>query len=190
MLAALRCVIHRGLLLEARRSTEVMTVLLCFMMVESLLLVGVGPARRILPTFDPGFEVDRCDRVRAHDGPSRRRSVAFAAGATLVRPGADYRRGLRRSSGSRYRRATAASPAGRVPRVRGGVRPMGGCGGAAHFGGINGRQPSSNVGWGSATSRQERRVELVQVLLTPDFFPANVQACALLLPPRPPRLPP
>src|SRR5258706_533407 len=42
MLAALRCVIHRDLLLAARRSSDVLTVLLFFVIVVSLFPLALG----------------------------------------------------------------------------------------------------------------------------------------------------
>src|SRR5260370_6999503 len=54
MLAALRCVIHRDLLLAARRSSDVMTVLLFFVIVVSLFPLGVGPDPALLRTIAPG----------------------------------------------------------------------------------------------------------------------------------------
>ena len=54
MLAALRCVIHRDLLLAARRSSNVMTVLLFFVIVVSLFPLGIGPDPALLRTIAPG----------------------------------------------------------------------------------------------------------------------------------------
>jgi len=54
MLAALRCVIHRDLLLAARRSSDVMTVLLFFVLVVSLFPLGIGPDPALLRTIAPG----------------------------------------------------------------------------------------------------------------------------------------
>ncbi len=54
MLAALRCVIHRDLLLAARRSSDVMTVLLFFVIVVSLFPLGIGPDPALLRTIAPG----------------------------------------------------------------------------------------------------------------------------------------
>src|SRR6266850_2318852 len=54
MLPALRCVIHRDLLLAARRSSEVMTVLLFFVIVVSLFPLGIGPDPALLRTIAPG----------------------------------------------------------------------------------------------------------------------------------------
>src|SRR3989442_1224287 len=48
MMAALRCVIHRDLLLAVRRSSDVLTVLLFFVIVASLFPLGVGPAPALL----------------------------------------------------------------------------------------------------------------------------------------------
>ncbi len=54
MLAALRCVIHRDLLLAARRISDVLTVLLFFMIVVSLFPLGIGPDPALLRTIAPG----------------------------------------------------------------------------------------------------------------------------------------
>src|SRR5256885_12842802 len=54
MLAALRCVIHRDLLLAVRRSSDVLTVLLFFVIVVSLFPLGVGPDPALLRTIAPG----------------------------------------------------------------------------------------------------------------------------------------
>ena len=54
MLATLRCVIHRDLLLAARRSSDVMTVLLFFVLVVSLFPLGIGPDPALLRTIAPG----------------------------------------------------------------------------------------------------------------------------------------
>src|SRR5712691_7454182 len=54
MLAALRCVIHRDLLLAARRSSDVLTVLLFFVIVVSLFPLGIGPDPGLLRTIAPG----------------------------------------------------------------------------------------------------------------------------------------
>src|SRR5467141_3075647 len=54
MLAALRCVIHRDLLLAVRRSSDVLTVLLFFVIVVSLFPLGVGPDPALLRTIVPG----------------------------------------------------------------------------------------------------------------------------------------
>jgi heme exporter protein B len=54
MLAALRCVIVRDLLLAARRSSDVLTVLLFFVIVASLFPLGIGPDPGLLRTIAPG----------------------------------------------------------------------------------------------------------------------------------------
>jgi heme exporter protein B len=54
MMAALRCVIRRDLLLAARRSSDVFTVLLFFVIVVSLFPLGVGPDPALLRTIAPG----------------------------------------------------------------------------------------------------------------------------------------
>jgi len=54
MLAALRCVIYRDLLLAVRRSSDVLTVLLFFVIVVSLFPRGVGPDPALLRTIAPG----------------------------------------------------------------------------------------------------------------------------------------
>src|SRR5947207_12980221 len=54
MLAALRCVIYRDLLLAVRRSSDVLTVLLFFVIVVSLFPLGVGPDPALLRTLAPG----------------------------------------------------------------------------------------------------------------------------------------
>ena len=54
MLAALRCVIHRDLLLAARRSSDILTVLLFFVIVASLFPLGIGPDPALLRTIAPG----------------------------------------------------------------------------------------------------------------------------------------
>jgi len=54
VLAALRCVIRRDLLLAARRSSDVLTVLLFFVIVVSLFPLGVGPDAGLLRTIAPG----------------------------------------------------------------------------------------------------------------------------------------
>src|SRR3981081_2311066 len=54
MLGALRCVIHRDLLLAARRSSDVLTVLLFFVIVVSLFPLGIGPDPALLRTIAPG----------------------------------------------------------------------------------------------------------------------------------------
>src|SRR2546421_1034911 len=54
MLAALRCVIYRDLLLAVRRSSDVLTVLLFFVIVASLFPLGVGPDPALLRAIAPG----------------------------------------------------------------------------------------------------------------------------------------
>jgi len=54
MMAALRCVIHRDLLLAARGSSDVLTVLLFFVIVVSLFPLGIGPDPALLRTIAPG----------------------------------------------------------------------------------------------------------------------------------------
>src|SRR6267142_1931750 len=54
MLAALRCVIHRDLLLAVRRSSDLLTVLLFFVIVVSLFPLGIGPEPALLRTIAPG----------------------------------------------------------------------------------------------------------------------------------------
>lgn len=54
MLAALRCVIVRDLRLAARRSSDVMTVVLFFVIVVSLFPLGIGPEPKLLRTVAPG----------------------------------------------------------------------------------------------------------------------------------------
>jgi heme exporter protein B len=54
VLAALRCVIHRDLLLAVRRRSDVLTVLLFFVIVVSLFPLGVGPDPALLRTIAPG----------------------------------------------------------------------------------------------------------------------------------------
>jgi heme exporter protein B len=54
MIAALRCVIHRDLLLAARRMSEVLTVLLFFVIVVSLFPLGIGPEPALLRAIAPG----------------------------------------------------------------------------------------------------------------------------------------
>ena len=54
MIAALRCVIQRDLLLAARRSSDVMTVVLFFVIVVSLFPLGIGPEPKLLRTVAPG----------------------------------------------------------------------------------------------------------------------------------------
>ncbi|HKW36230.1 MAG TPA: heme exporter protein CcmB [Burkholderiales bacterium] len=54
MIAALRCVILRDLLLAARRSSDVLTVVLFFVIVVSLFPLGIGPEPKLLRTVAPG----------------------------------------------------------------------------------------------------------------------------------------
>jgi heme exporter protein B len=54
MTAALRCVISRDLLLATRRSSDVLTVLLFFVIVVSLFPLGIGPDPALLRTIAPG----------------------------------------------------------------------------------------------------------------------------------------
>lgn len=54
MIAALRCLIHRDLLLAARRSSDVLTVLLFFVIVVSLFPLGIGPDPALLRSIAPG----------------------------------------------------------------------------------------------------------------------------------------
>jgi heme exporter protein B len=54
VLSALRCVIHRDLLLAVRRRSDVLTVLLFFVIVVSLFPLGVGPDPALLRTIAPG----------------------------------------------------------------------------------------------------------------------------------------
>ncbi len=54
MMAALRCVIYRDVLLAVRRSSDVLTVLLFFVIVVSLFPLGVGPDPALLRTIAPG----------------------------------------------------------------------------------------------------------------------------------------
>ena len=54
MLAALRCVIARDLRLAARRSSDVLTVVLFFVIVVSLFPLGIGPEPQLLRTVAPG----------------------------------------------------------------------------------------------------------------------------------------
>jgi heme exporter protein B len=54
MLAALSSLIHRDLLLAARRSSDVLTVLAFFVIVVSLFPLGVGPDPALLRTIAPG----------------------------------------------------------------------------------------------------------------------------------------
>jgi heme exporter protein B len=54
MIAALRCVIFRDLLLAARRTSDVLTVALFFVIVVSLFPLGIGPEPQLLRTVAPG----------------------------------------------------------------------------------------------------------------------------------------
>ena len=54
MIAALRCVIARDLLLAARRNSDVLTVVLFFVIVVSLFPLGIGPEPKLLRTVAPG----------------------------------------------------------------------------------------------------------------------------------------
>jgi heme exporter protein B len=54
VLAALRCVIQRELLLAARRNSDVLTVVLFFVIVVSLFPLGIGPDPKLLRTVAPG----------------------------------------------------------------------------------------------------------------------------------------
>jgi heme exporter protein B len=54
MIAALRCVVLRDLLLAARRSSDVLTVALFFVIVVSLFPLGIGPEPQLLRTVAPG----------------------------------------------------------------------------------------------------------------------------------------
>lgn len=54
MIAALRCVIFRDLLLAARRNSDVLTVVLFFVIVVSLFPLGIGPDPKLLRTVGPG----------------------------------------------------------------------------------------------------------------------------------------
>jgi heme exporter protein B len=54
VIAALRCVIFRDLLLAARRNSDVMTVVLFFVIVVSLFPLGIGPDPKLLRTVGPG----------------------------------------------------------------------------------------------------------------------------------------
>jgi len=54
MLSAVRCIIRRDLLLALRRRSDVMTVLLFFVIVASLFPLGVGPEPGLLRTIAPG----------------------------------------------------------------------------------------------------------------------------------------
>jgi len=54
VIAALRCVIARDLLLAARRNSDVLTVVLFFVIVVSLFPLGIGPEPKLLRTVAPG----------------------------------------------------------------------------------------------------------------------------------------
>ena len=54
MTAAIRCMIRRDLLLAVRRSSDVFTVLLFFVIVVSLFPLGIGPDPALLRTIAPG----------------------------------------------------------------------------------------------------------------------------------------
>lgn len=54
MIAALRCLIFRDLLLAARRNSDVLTVVLFFVIVVSLFPLGIGPDPKLLRTVGPG----------------------------------------------------------------------------------------------------------------------------------------
>ena len=54
MLAAVRCVLRRDLLLAARRRSDVFTVILFFVIVSSLFPLGVGPDPALLRMIAPG----------------------------------------------------------------------------------------------------------------------------------------
>jgi heme exporter protein B len=54
VIAALRCVIFRDLLLAARRNSDVLTVVLFFVIVVSLFPLGIGPDPKLLRTVGPG----------------------------------------------------------------------------------------------------------------------------------------
>ncbi|MDP1718162.1 MAG: heme exporter protein CcmB, partial [Burkholderiales bacterium] len=54
MLTALRCVIHRDLLLAMRRRADVLTALLFFVIVVSLFPLGLGPEPNLLRDIAPG----------------------------------------------------------------------------------------------------------------------------------------
>ena len=54
MIAALRCILLRDLRLAARRSSDVLTVLLFFVIVVSLFPLGVGPDPKLLRIVAPG----------------------------------------------------------------------------------------------------------------------------------------
>lgn len=54
MLAAVRCILRRDLLLAARRRSDVFTVVLFFIIVASLFPLGVGPDPALLRMIAPG----------------------------------------------------------------------------------------------------------------------------------------
>ncbi|HZR68699.1 MAG TPA: heme exporter protein CcmB [Burkholderiales bacterium] len=54
MLAAVRCILRRDLLLAARRRSDVFTVVLFFVIVSSLFPLGVGPDPALLRMIAPG----------------------------------------------------------------------------------------------------------------------------------------
>ena len=54
MLAAVRCILRRDLLLAARRRSDVFTVILFFVIVSSLFPLGVGPDPALLRMIAPG----------------------------------------------------------------------------------------------------------------------------------------
>jgi len=54
VIAALRCVVARDLLLAARRNSDVLTVVLFFVIVVSLFPLGIGPEPKLLRTVAPG----------------------------------------------------------------------------------------------------------------------------------------
>jgi heme exporter protein B len=54
VITALRCVVARDLLLAARRNSEVLTVVLFFVIVVSLFPLGIGPEPKLLRTVAPG----------------------------------------------------------------------------------------------------------------------------------------
>jgi len=54
VIAALRCVVFRDLLLAARRNSDVLTVVLFFVIVVSLFPLGIGPDPKLLRTVGPG----------------------------------------------------------------------------------------------------------------------------------------
>src|SRR5689334_25267007 len=54
MLASVRCIVRRDLLLAARRRSDVFTVVLFFVIVSSLFPLGVGPHPALLRMIAPG----------------------------------------------------------------------------------------------------------------------------------------